>query len=196
MTASPSAFSILTTSHSDMLCIGHAWLPSEDIDQLRQDLKAKVSPSLSVTELRDMAGQSQNVPVRLENAKVVRPFENLLKLFSVPLYGSFDPTILMAIVFPLFFGLILGDIGYGLILLGLTLWGRRRWRHIPIVKDVTAMAIWCCGASILFGIIFGEFLGDLGHRSGVVPLVVGGVRLLPIWESRELIIDEPLMLEI
>ncbi|NQU38659.1 MAG: hypothetical protein HQ523_01770 [Lentisphaerae bacterium] len=183
-------------AHSEMLCVSHAWIPSEDIDRLRQALQAKVDPCVVVTELRDMAGQSQNVPVRLENSKAFRPFEKLLNLFSVPLYGSFDPTVLMAVVFPLFFGLILGDIGYGLILLALTLWARRRWRHLPMMGDIAAIAIWCSAASVLFGIIFGEVLGDLGHRIGLVPLVVGGVRLLPIWESREVIIDELLVVSI
>lgn len=183
-------------AHSEMLVAGQAWLPSGDVGDLREHLMAAVDPACLVTELRDMAGQSQNVPVHLENPKAVRPFEKLLSLFSTPLYGSFDPTILMAIVFPLFFGLILGDIGYGLILLGLTLWGRRRWKHIPLAQDVTSIAIACCGASILFGIIFGEFLGDLGHRLGWIPLSIGGLRVLPIWEERSLIINELLTLTI
>ena len=102
----------------------------------------------------------------------------------------------MAVIFPLFFGLILGDIAYGLILLCLSLWARKKWKHNLIVSDIMVMAIWCSSASILFGIIFGEFLGDLGHRVGAVPIHIGSIRILPVWKAREDAIGELLIITI
>jgi V/A-type H+-transporting ATPase subunit I len=183
-------------AHSDMLTVVHSWIPSGDVPQFEQALIEGLGDTVSVTDLKSGMGQTENIPVRLENPKAFRPFEKLLSLFSVPLYGSYDPTILMAIVFPLFFGMILGDIAYGLILLGLTLWARRRWKQNPAIMDVTSIAIWCSMGTILFGFVYGEFLGDLGHRTGIIPLTLGGFRILPLWEAREEVIDELLVLSI
>jgi V/A-type H+-transporting ATPase subunit I len=58
------------------------------------------------------------------------------------------------------------------------------------------MAIWCASASIVFGIIFGEFLGNLGEITGVIPLKIGGIQILPIWHSRHHVINELLQLTI
>jgi V/A-type H+-transporting ATPase subunit I len=78
----------------------------------------------------------------------------------------------MAIVMPFFFGLMLGDVAYGLMLFGLTIWARRRWgSRSEVVADLTRVlsigAVW----AVIWGVVFGEVLGDLGHRlTGLEPL--------------------------
>jgi V/A-type H+-transporting ATPase subunit I len=177
-------------AHSDMLAVVHAWIPSSEIPPFEHFARERLDGVLTISQLKQITGDASHVPVRLKNATPFRPFERLLQMFSMPLYGSFDPTLLMAIVFPLFFGLILGDIAYGLFILGLSLWARRRWRHKPIGRDVASMGVACAVSAILFGIIFGEFLGDLGERTGMIPVYIGKFRLMPLWKHRELIINE------
>jgi V/A-type H+/Na+-transporting ATPase subunit I len=70
----------------------------------------------------------EGVPVKLENAVWARPFEVLMSLFAPPKYGNFDPTWTLAIFFPLFFGVIVGDIAFGLIFALLAWWLRRAAR--------------------------------------------------------------------
>jgi len=60
----------------------------------------------------------QDVPVELKNSGYVTPFQNtVMGLMSLPKYGSFDPTWVVALFVPLFFGIIMADIGYGLLFL-------------------------------------------------------------------------------
>nr|WP_256488101.1 V-type ATP synthase subunit I [Deinococcus sp. HSC-46F16] len=116
-----------------------------------------------------------SVPVQLKNNSYVRPFQVVMGLMSLPRYGTFDPTWVIALFFPLFFGIIIADIGYGLLFLlfGLWLLGKARrnegWdlsffgAYVPpaTLRDLgfvtNVMAAW----SILWGFLTGEFFGTL-----------------------------------
>ncbi|MDH4349315.1 MAG: ATPase, partial [Gemmatimonadota bacterium] len=92
-------------------------------------------------------------------------------LLPLPRYGTIDPTPFVAVFFPVFFGLILGDIGYGLVLaaIGLLL----HWRSRPgsMLRSVSEIIGPCALFTIIAGVLFGEFFGDLGRRwFGLRPL--------------------------
>jgi V/A-type H+-transporting ATPase subunit I len=76
----------------------------------------------------------------------------------------------MALFMPIFFGLILGDIAYGAILLALTIYLRRRFRARPILRDLMEVLMIGSAWSIVFGFLFGEFFGTLGESLGIQPL--------------------------
>ncbi|OVE81722.1 hypothetical protein BVY04_02710 [bacterium M21] len=183
-------------AHSDMIHVLHGWMPSDEVATLRGQLTEQLGCEVVITELDTGREHSEQVPVRLHNAAIFRPFERLLKLFSDPQYGSLDPTPLMAIVFPLFFGLILGDAAYGLIIVGLAVFARYKFGRNAVIRDITSIAIWCGASSVLFGIVFGEFLGDIPHRLHWVPLKIGDVSIFPIWQERKFVINELLMLTV
>ena len=61
----------------------------------------------------------------LHNSRLARPFESLVRFLELPRTGAADPTLLMAIFLPVMFGAMVGDIGYGIILLLLAILGRR-----------------------------------------------------------------------
>jgi V/A-type H+-transporting ATPase subunit I len=109
-------------------------------------------------------------PVLLRNPRPIRSFEPLLGLLPLPRYGSIDPTKFLATFFPPMFGLMLGDIGYGLLLaVGaamLFLFGRRK----PRLRSLAVIAAICAFFTVGFGLVFGELFGDLGHRLGLQPL--------------------------
>jgi V/A-type H+-transporting ATPase subunit I len=67
--------------------------------------------------------KSENPPVILRNNPLVRPFEVITRIFSLPSYFEMDPTPLFAPFFMLFFGLCIADIGYAILLLGIALFG-------------------------------------------------------------------------
>lgn len=116
-----------------------------------------------------------SVPVQLKNNSYVRPFQVVMGLMSPPKYGTFDPTWVVAVFFPLFFGIIIADIAYGLLFLlfGLWLLGKARrnegWdlsffgAYVPpaTLRDLgfvtNVMAAW----SIVWGFLTGEFFGTL-----------------------------------
>ncbi|MBI4401772.1 MAG: hypothetical protein HY581_09085 [Nitrospirae bacterium] len=111
------------------------------------------------------------VPVVLQNPRFLRPFETLTRLIALPRYGSIDPTPYLAIFFPLFYGMILGDIGYGLLLIIATAVVRRRFGDQPLVRDLSIVFFVASGAAVLFGFLFGELFGELGEHLGLHPLL-------------------------
>jgi len=60
--------------------------------------------------------EEENAPVEYNNSKVVAPMQEIMDLYSRPKYTEIDPSSAIFITFPLIYGLILGDIGYAMIL--------------------------------------------------------------------------------
>ncbi|WP_455391531.1 V-type ATP synthase subunit I [[Eubacterium] cellulosolvens] len=106
-----------------------------------------------------------NVPVKLENPKWAKPFEVLTTLFATPRYNEIDPTLLIMIPFIFFFGLMLGDAGYGFVILILCLFGYFHLGKIrPVVKQASYIGIFMGISTIIFGLLMGSVFGDLIPR--------------------------------
>ncbi len=149
------------------------WLPTVEADAAVASLN-KQFPDVVVETRRADEHHDHNVPVTFSNPKWMQPFEGLLGLFAPPKYGSFDPTWTLAIFFPFFFGLVVGDIGFGLLFLFIGLAMRARGLagkamslgplgvtiQPKALGAVTAVMFWCAGWSILFGFLYGEFFGN------------------------------------
>lgn len=160
---------------TDYTFVVEGWVPQRAVAMVRETLTREIGATVVVNELTVTHEDAAHVPVAFANPAPLRPFETLVTLMSVPSYGGIDPTPLVALFFPLFFGLIVGDIAYGLILLTLALWLTRRLARQPLLRDVACL--WVYGAlwAIVFGFLYGEFLGPLGHEMG----------LRPLWMSRD-----------
>ena len=160
------------TAHTFVVC---GWVPAPRLDEVRQALSATTQGS---AVLIDSAPDHDDVPpVLLHNPPIARPFELFIRLLSVPIYGGFDPTLLMLAFMPLFIGMMLGDIAYGSALLVIAVLVGRRFADRPgAVRDISRVLMLSAGWSIVWGVIYGELLGDLGHR------LFG---LEPIWVNRE-----------
>lgn len=111
--------------------------------------------------------ECHDAPTLLDNPRLVRPFEMFIKILQPPKYGSIDPTPFFAFFFPIFFGLIMGDVGYGLVFLTIGLVLRFKTTKL-ILKHVSEVVLYCAGYTILFGIIFGEFFGDWLEKMGIL----------------------------
>ncbi len=151
---------------SEHLVVFSGWVPANRVAGLR----AALGPGSAVTERRPTPEELARAPVALENRRTIRPFEPLASFVGVPRYGSLDPTPLLALVFPLFVGLMVGDAGYGLLLLVLLLAARRRWRASALVAAVWPVAAIAATSTIVFGVLFGEWFGDLGRAFGAAPI--------------------------
>ena len=131
------------------------WIPEKNVkkvEQTVQQLSEKNEVELTLTT----PTKEDDVPIKLQNPKVAKPFEFFLRMFSLPSYNEIDPTIIMAITFPIFFGFILGDIGYGIIVLALFLFLKKK---LPAISDLFNIVIISSISSIIFGILFGEIFG-------------------------------------
>ncbi len=87
----------------------------------------------------------------------------------MPRYGTVDPTWMLFFFYPLFFGMIVGDLGYGLIMLGIVVWLRLKFKDNPVVQLATSILGPAATAVCVFGVVYAEFFGDLlSHYLGWV----------------------------
>src|SRR3989442_466512 len=161
---------------TDHAFIVEGWVPTESFEKLESGLGR--FPRLFVTELEQNHGAEHaepapaeaDPPVLLRNPKPLRPFEMLVKLFSTPNYREIDPTFVLTFTFPIFFGLMVGDAGYGLIWMIYGLWLLRRWkdRAWDFWKNLLVTLIWGGFWSLLFGVFFfGDAFGIPFHHSAL-----------------------------
>ncbi|GAA5335829.1 V-type ATP synthase subunit I [Thermus hydrothermalis] len=125
--------------------------------------------------------EADRIPVALDNPPWVKPFELLVSFLNTPKYGSLDPTPVVPIFFPFWFGMIVGDIGYALLFLLLGRWlsGFVK-RNEPLVIDLFALRLkpqvigklvyilnWMVFWTVVWGFIYGEFFGTFLEHLGV-----------------------------
>lgn len=111
---------------------------------------------------------SDNVPTKTKNKKFVKPFEFVTNMYSVPKYNEIDPNFLLGLFFSLFFGFIMADIGYGLLLLGIGLFLVFKKSTSQGMKDLMKVVAIGGVFAIFFGLLFGSFLG---YTHEVMPFV-------------------------
>lgn len=107
---------------SDYLTFLEGYVPTEREEAFRRAILRVVDEKRMLLNLTPADPDDPNVPTLLENNALVKPFENIVTTFSVPLYKEMDPSGLIAPWYILFFSIMLGDLGYGaLLFLGTTL---------------------------------------------------------------------------
>lgn len=149
------------------------WVPAPRVAALTDLLRERLGETVLVEELAREEWSAADAPVVLQNPTLFKPFEVVTGMMPLPHYGTIDPTPFVAVFFPMFFGLILGDIAYGLFLALLS--GLLHWKSKPdtTLRAVARVGGACAAFTIGFGFLFGEFLGDLGHRFlGLHPILL------------------------
>ena len=150
------------------------WVPLAEMDSLSNMLRSKFGDDIIVSQLEIDEKDFEHAPVALQNSGWARPYEELMGVMGKPKYGTYDPTWMLAIFYPLFFGMIVGDIGYGLVMLGTVIWLRMKFKDNSGVQLATAILGPAATSVIIFGFIYGEFFGNLlGPKFGNV--------IIPIW---------------
>jgi len=99
-----------------------------------------------------------NPPIIQNNPDVAEPFEAFVRAVGVPNYSELDPTVILLLTFPAFFGFMIGDVGYGLLYAGLGVYIYRRFESGGI-RSMGGIAIWAGAFTMLFGFLYGEVFG-------------------------------------
>jgi len=143
-----------TTDHA---FIAEGWVPTDVLISLIDGV-TKVSggrayvTSLATEEGKDIA------PMEYDNVSFAKPSQLLIDTYSRPKYNELDPTLIVSFVFPIFFGIILGDVGYGAILLAMSL-GLRKIIKGEEGRMLLGVLRNASISSIIFGFLYSEFLG-------------------------------------
>ena len=138
--------------------VAEGWVPSDKVQSLTADLERVTGGKVSVTE-EEVDYEKESVPIEYDNPDFSKPTEALMDIYSRPQYNEFDPTLLVSIVFPLFFGFILGDIAYGLVLLLLSIGLRGMVKDSIAGNQLLDVLRNASLTSIFFGVLYSEFLG-------------------------------------
>uniref|UniRef100_UPI00307E4B00 V-type ATP synthase subunit I n=1 Tax=Ferroplasma sp. TaxID=2591003 RepID=UPI00307E4B00 len=151
------------------------WIPEYDYEKLSSVLNEDSKNTVIIQKIET----KEDPPTKLSNPKHFRIFEFFIRFYSLPEEYEFDPTMIFALVFPVFFGLMVGDAGYGLAILLVSLFIIHRVDHPPakshIPKKISKFVLMIMGKNslktlakalipasiiaIIFGIIFNEFFG-------------------------------------
>ncbi|MEW6601205.1 MAG: V-type ATPase 116kDa subunit family protein [Nitrospirota bacterium] len=169
-----SLFSATASAFVTRMCFFiYGWTASEDVTKLRKELNGNFSGKVVLEELEIEEEDLDRMPVILKNPPYFKPFELFTRMLPLPRYTSYDPTPFIAIFFPVFFGMILGDAGYGLFIIAVSYVMLRKFREKRNVADACRIFIVASMYSILFGLLYGEFFGEFGHTLfGLEPLLV------------------------
>ncbi len=143
---------------SDLAFTVVGWVPTQQVTKVYENLDRVCGGKVYVTEL-EIEDYNEAPPVEYNNPDYSHPTELFMDIYSRPKYTEVDPTLLMSIVYPVMFGLILGDVGYGLILLAMSLGLRSLVKGNEAGTQLINVLRNCSITSIIFGVIFSEFLG-------------------------------------
>lgn len=102
-----------------------------------------------------------SAPTIMKNFFLFKPFETITRMFGIPAYSEIDPTPILAITFPLLFGIMFGDIGHGIVLilsglLGFIIYRNKKSRDF---LNFCWIILYCGIGAIIFGFLYSEFFG-------------------------------------
>ncbi len=147
---------------TDKTVMFEAWVSEKQQDKALEAIE-KSTDGHSVIESEEP--DADEVPVKQDNPRFAKPYETFVEMYSPLKYNEIDPTILMAIIFPFFFGFCLTDAAYGIIdaLLGLVLY-RGLGKVNPFMKNFGIILIACGVWAFILGMVTNGFMGDLFPR--------------------------------
>ena len=149
------------------------WAPTGALPALRASLAATYGGTVVVDEKAILEQDLDSVPVTLLNRPYFKPFELLVSLLPLPRYESIDPTPFIGLFFPVLFGMILGDVGYGVLLLvaAVVMAGMPLKPETPTsgrraaMRQVGRIMGPCAAYAIVFGVVYGECFGAAGAQA-------------------------------
>ncbi|MBN2014846.1 MAG: V-type ATP synthase subunit I [Candidatus Altiarchaeota archaeon] len=179
---------VLNFGRSERVYVLEGWIPTKEIKKITEVID---DISKGCCEVKIFEPESYDeIPVSLDNPKLIKPFEVIMDMFGMPLYTEIDPTPILAITFPLFFGLMFGDVGHGAVIALLGLGIIRMKKGEESAWKFGMLLAYCGTAAVIFGFLYGSLFGNeeilshlykgwnIGH-----PVPAGHEELWVLWMS-------------
>ncbi|WP_327050747.1 V-type ATP synthase subunit I [Halomicrococcus gelatinilyticus] len=162
--------------------VAEGWIPTENYADLERALDDAVGDHVDLEELEraeyeehdghhapleqaEVAADGGTVsmgdddpPVVQDNPGPVKPFELLVETINRPKYFEFDPTVILFLTFPVFFGFMIGDLGYGLLYMAIGFWLYTGFDS-DAIRSLGGIAVWAGAFTAIFGVLYGEVFG-------------------------------------
>jgi len=142
---------------TDKVFLLEGWLPADRCTALEKALE----PFTCAVEMREPAeDEYPQVPVQLRNNKLTRPLNMVTEMYSLPAYGTLDPNPLMAPFFILFYGIMMADMGYGLLMMIASVIIGKKYRPKGTSGELFSLLGLCGLSTFIVGAMTGGFFGD------------------------------------
>lgn len=142
---------------TDKVFLLEGWLPADRCAEIEKTLK----PFTCAIETREPTeDEYPQVPVQLKNNKLTRPLNMVTEMYSLPAYGTLDPNPLMAPFFILFYGIMMADMGYGLLMMIASVIISKKYRPKGTSGELFSLLGLCGVSTFIMGALTGGFFGD------------------------------------
>lgn len=135
------------------------WVPTDLKEKLETQIKKVVGNDYYIT-FEAAQEEDPEVPIKLRNNGLVRAFESITKMYSMPKYSETDPTAGLTFFYLIFFGMMLGDVGYGLLLLVGTIIGLKFFNLEEDTRNFLKFFMFLSIPTMIVGFLYGGFFGD------------------------------------
>ena len=156
-----NALSMLRRTKFTLLLSG--WVPKNELDEVVRGVKELTGGKVHVEVSEPSREEVEDVPIKLKNPKWLAPFEMITEMYGVPRYDEIDPTPIIAFTYSFFFGFMLTDFFYGLIvaiIAALLVMGHRKLQNGTYRFAYTLL--WSSMFTMGMGILFGSYFGNAG----------------------------------
>ena len=154
---------LCTSEHAFVI---DGWIKSEDKERVRNSL----SKHATMVEFEDYVPshghhhghedeEDEQPPIAFANPAAAKPYELLTDLVGRPRYGRIDPTIFMMFTYPLFFGLMLGDMAYGMGTILLGVWVKKKFGESEQGALAARLLMYIGASCVFFGFLYAEIFG-------------------------------------
>lgn len=135
----------------------NGYVPKKYVDGLISEFEKKYTVAITVTDPSD----EDDVPVMLENGPFSEPVEGITEMYALPNKRDVDPSAVMAFFYYVFFGIMLSDAGYGLLMVIGTTFILKKFTVEGSLRRSMKMFQYCGISTLFWGALFGSWFGDL-----------------------------------
>ena len=136
--------------------VAMGYVSAERADGLQKETEGKFKDSCVIIEEPE---EDDQVPMLLKNNKLVEPFEAVTAMYALPTHSEVDPTPIVAPFFMLFFGMMMADVGYGILMLVVSVLFLKLKEPEGELAKLAKLAFYCSFPTIIFGVLYGSFFG-------------------------------------
>ncbi len=149
------ALSSLGFTESTFILTGY--IPEKYTERIQKELEAKFTASITFSD----PDEDEDVPVLLENSRFSSPVEGITKMYAMPSKTDVDPTPVMSFFYYLFFGMMLSDAGYGVLMVIGTCIALSKFKLEESMRKTLIMFRNCGVSTVIWGALFGSWFGDI-----------------------------------
>lgn len=162
---------------TDRVNVMEGYLPTDKVDDFIKTIEGVVGSNYYF-DVKEADSDDKDVPIILKNNKFVSDFQMLTSMYSMPKYNEIDPTPLFAPFYWLFSGIMIGDAGYGLIVLIACLIGLKFFNLKKSMRSMVRFFMYLAISTTIWGLVFGSFFGDTIKLPALIDPATESVKMI------------------